>query len=152
MTNQPTVRDFQYVHLNTQFYEDFKGFKEILKDEDRQYLHIVTQYMGNTFLIPFRSEMKHNYGFKFSRTDNKGLDFTKAIIVNDLPKYVVLSQKNIPQYQHNLIVRNAAMIKRKFFRYVDDYCKAVRNNDTNVLRRIGQYSPLQYFHKELGLS
>lgn len=151
MGDHSTISDFQYVHLNTQFYEDYKGFREILKDEDRQYLHIVTTYRGNTFLIPFRSEMRHNYGFKFSRTDNKGLDFTKAIIINDLPKYVVLSKKNIPQYQHDLIVKNEEMIKRKFFRHVEDYCKAVQNDDMNVLNRIGKYSPFQYFHKELGI-
>src|SRR5690606_4630419 len=129
----------------------YKHCVEILKDEDRQYLHIVTTYKGNTYLIPFRSEMNHNYGFKFSRTDSKGLDYSKAVIINDLPKYVVASQKNIPQYQHDLIVRNEAMIKRKFFRYVDDYCKAVQQQDANVLRRIGRFTASQYLHTELGL-
>lgn len=36
--------------------------------------------------IPFRSEMLHGIGFKFGN-GRKGLDYTKAVIINDLSKY-----------------------------------------------------------------
>jgi hypothetical protein len=151
MSQQPTS-EFLYVHLNTQFYQDFKHCKEMMKDEDRQYLHLVTQYMGNTFFIPFRSEMNHEQGFKFG-AGKKGLDFTKSVIIQDVQNYVVSSQKPIPQYQHDLIKINADKIKRDFHRYIDVYRKAVQKNDIRVLKRINStYSTLQYFHIELGLT
>lgn len=142
---------FQYVHLNALFYEDFKGYHEIMMNEDRQYLHIITDYRGNTYAIPFRSEITHAFCFRLSSVDNKGLDYTKSVIINDVLKYVYLSKKNIPQNQHNLIVANEVKIKRYFYRYVDDYCKAVQKNDVNVLRRIGRFSSLKNYHKELNL-
>jgi protein AbiQ len=146
-----TDPSFRYVHLTSSFYQDFSWYKETMKNPDRQYLHLVAQHRGHTFVIPFRSEINHRYCFKFSPNNNKGLDYSKAIIIQDMQKYAVPSAKPIPQYQHDLIVRKEATILRKFYKYVDDYCKAVQNNDTNVLNRIGKYSSLMNFHNELGI-
>ncbi|MEC0373329.1 hypothetical protein P4H51_25810 [Paenibacillus chibensis] len=68
-----------------------------------------------------------------------------------MQKYVVPSAKPIPQKQHDLIVRKEQLILRHFYKYVDDYCKAVQNNDTNMLNRLGKYSSLKNFHQELGI-
>lgn len=83
--------------------------------------------------------------------NKKGIDFSKAIIINDIKKYTQVSQKNIPQYQHNLIKKDAAIISRRFEKYVDEYCKRVSNNDVNFIKRVGRYSSLQNYHVELGI-
>lgn len=142
--------NLQYVHLTNQFYIDYSHCKEAMQDPDRQYLHVLTKYKGNTYVIPFRSHINHRYCFKFAANDTKGLDYSKAMIIND-NKYIIKSKKNIPQYQHDLIVRKESMIVRQFFKYVKDYCKAVQKNDVNALNRMGKFSTLQYFHEELGL-
>lgn len=141
---------FQYVHLSEQFYNDYSDLKETMKNPDRQYLHMLTKYKGNTFVIPFRSEIKHKYCFKFKSSESKGLDFSKAVIINDL-KYITKSKKNIPQYQHIIIQKKQEFIVRKFTKYVNDYCDAILRKDKNAINRIGQYSTLQNFHKELNL-
>ncbi|MCQ4087372.1 type III toxin-antitoxin system TenpIN family toxin [Saccharibacillus sp. JS10] len=144
--------DFGYVHLNTQFYADYAHCREIMTDADRQYLHLIVQHRDNTFLIPFRTDLRHYIGFRFSERDRKGLDYTKAVVINDLSKYALPSLKPIPQYQHDLIVRNFPQIRRKFCKYVDQYCHAVQANDSRVLERMNsKYSALQYFHKEFEL-
>jgi protein AbiQ len=142
---------FEYVHLLPAFYVDYKNYKEVMLNEDRQYLHIIMQYKGCNFLIPFRSEIKHKYAFKFKQKEQKGLDYSKALIIKDLKRYTIKSKKNIPQFQHDIIRKDQEIILRQFKKYVDDYCKFTEKNDLNFKKRVGKYSTLQNFHLELGI-
>jgi len=157
-TTEPTENidtfPFTYLHINPIYFTDHPKLIEIMNDDNRQYLHIIAQYRDNTFLIPFRSNMTHKFGYRFMPHDpksKKGLDFSKALIINDLPKYTLESQKNIPQYQHNKIKQHSTVILRKFHNYVDEYIKYTAKEDPNFKRRIGRMSSLQNFHNELGI-
>lgn len=143
---------FNYVHIQPIFFTDYPNLIEIMTNIDREYLHIVAIYKEKTFVIPFRSNITHKYSYRFKPNDpnnKKGIDYSKALIIEDLSKYTYKSQKNIPQYQHDLIKRDSEIIVRRFMKYVDDYCKNAGKTESSYFRRVGKYSSLQNYHEEL---
>jgi len=144
---------FNYVHIDPSYFQDNSSLIEVMKDDNRQYLHIVTKYKDNTFLIPFRSHIKHKYCYHFyiEAGSNDGLDFSKALIINDLQKYTHTSLLPIPDKQHKVIKRNYDTIIRKFHRYVDNYCKNTAEGDSEYFEHVGSRSTLQNYHSELNL-
>lgn len=149
---------FRYVHLTAEFYKLFSHYAEMMKDENRQYIHLLAEFKGHKFVVPFRSYIKHKEAFIFShhdskldKNDTKGLDYSKALIIHDIDRFTYPSKKNIPQHQHDLIMEMQDYIIRKFQKYVDEYSKMTAKKDKNYLRRTGSFSTLQNFHKELGI-
>ena len=60
--------------------------------QSRPFLVLIVKIDGYTFAIPFRTNVRHNYCYKFKKTGretatNTALDFTKAVIIIDL-KYI----------------------------------------------------------------
>ena len=80
--------------LSVDFYEDFPSdkFPEIENKPLRPYIVFIIEIDNNRFALPFRTNIRHDYCYKFKKTkrptmSSTGIDFTKAVIVND-DKYI----------------------------------------------------------------
>lgn len=76
--------------LSKDFFDDFPNeiYPEIEYKPLRPYLVIVIEIEGNRFALPFRTNIRHNYCYKFKNTNrltksSSGIDFTKAVIIKD---------------------------------------------------------------------
>ena len=80
--------------LSIDFYTDYSSvqYPEIEFKPSRPYVVMVVEIDGNKFALPLRTNIRHDYCYKFKNTGRStnsatGIDFTKAVIVNDA-KYI----------------------------------------------------------------
>jgi protein AbiQ len=142
--------------LEDLFYIENIHLKEVLDknkhgqwsdNKTRGYGIVICEYSGLNFGIPLRSNINHKHCFK--TIENKGLDFTKAVLLTK-EEYVSKNSFIIPAEEHTKIVDSAHHIKKKFSKYVEGYVKGVSKSDNNILKNY-QYSTLQNYHKYLGI-
>ncbi|QWB31880.1 MULTISPECIES: type III toxin-antitoxin system TenpIN family toxin [Exiguobacterium] len=158
---------FPLRQLTDQFYEENGHLERVMdkrKDateyfkKDRGYGVILIEAYGQRFGIPLRSNMTHKFCFstkitsnpESGRTQRKGLDYTKAVILNE-GHYVTERSFKIPADEFDKINDSQEMIKNQFTKFIEKYIKAVEKNDQNVLSRNYRDSSLINYHKELGI-
>lgn len=87
-----------------------------------------------------------------SREHRSGLDYTKIIITNS--NYIDNVTSVVDQDEYNETRTNIDRIKQEAMRFVDDYVKHMSGDKLlarEEFRRKYKYSPLKYFHQELGI-
>lgn len=111
---------------------------------------------NNKFAIPFRTNVKHKYCYKFINTNrdtnsSTALDFSKAVIVND-ESFIGVEAK-IDQKEFVELSSKSIFIINKFKNFVSKYKKIMQNPGKNKYEYdlLTKYSTLKYFNKELGL-
>ena len=83
-----------------------------------------------------------------------GLDYTKIVIINK-KEYVDTIDALVDKDEYNETAINIKRIKREALNFVEDYMahvQEIKKISPQEFRRRYSYSPLQYFHKELGIS
>lgn len=151
MSNQSYI---QLRSLTDQFYNDNQGLEEALDGSNRGkvrgYGIVVIDIKGLTFGIPLRSHLNHKFGFVSERSDegNKGLDYTKALLIQK-DEYIARAYK-IPTLEFTHLNDNKEKIQNDFIKFVERYVEAIKKGDQNVLRNY-RYSTLKNYHKELGI-
>ncbi len=103
--------------------------------------------------------MTHSYGYKFttsvrSQTHKSGLDFTKIVIITN-PDYISANDSMIDQDEYNETRNNINKIVMGASNFINDYINHVTGVallSNQEFKRRYQYSPLKYFHTELGIS
>lgn len=151
---------FQIRTLSNQFYIDYpiSQYPEILYKNIRSYDVVVLELdflKGKYVCVPFRSEMRHNNGYKFkyskrSKAHQSGLDFSKLIILNTSSYF--LHYSNIDQDEFNEFKLYADTIHKRLEKYILNYRNhklGINILTTNHYNRLYKYSTLKYFHKEL---
>ena len=153
--------DSQVLRLTDSFYERYPNppYVEILKKRQRGYECILFQTHYEYFIcVPYRTEISHTYAYHFrgskrSRLHRSGLDYTKIIIIKD-GSDIDSRSIYIDQDEYNETMKNIERIKADALQFVEDYIAHIRGERLLHLaefrRRYG-YSPLQYFHSELGI-
>lgn len=128
---------------------------EIENKPERPYVVLLVNISGNTFAIPFRTNLPHNNGYKFRKTGrptkcSSGIDFSKAVIVND--KSYIGNTAFVDKEEFRELSNKSNFIIKKFETYVNNYIK-VANGTTTDKYTVNkyQYSTLRYFHDELGI-
>lgn len=153
--------EYQIYNLSDDFYEDYgeETHPEILRKIVRPYncLLIKTKY-DYYACIPYRTEINHDNAYKFkesnrSRIHKSGLDYSKMIIIKD-SKYIG-NAAVIDRDEYKETRDNIKKIADKANQYIDEY--VLYKNEKSILskeelRRKYQYTTLQYFHKEIGIS
>lgn len=153
--------DYQILKLTDAFYHSYPNppYGEILKKKQRAYNCLLFQsHYDYLICIPYRSEINHKYAFHFSHTERSkthksGLDYSKIVII-DKTEYIDSVDAVIDKDEFKETIINLERIKREALEFVEDY--VLHLNGTKKLhkrefdRRYG-FSPLKYFHKELGL-
>ena len=109
---------------------------------------------ANTFAIPFRTNISHNNCYKFKNSTRPtntitGLDYTKAVIVNDAAYIGDVARINDKEYVE--LNDNYKFIVRQFYKYVNDYIAFAKGKTNYYSIKKFRYTTLKYFHKELGV-
>ena len=89
--------------LSSEFYKDYNlsKYPEMEEKINRPFLVMLVELENNKFAIPFRTNIKHNYCYKFANTNRSttssiALDFSKAVVINDdkyLGSYATIDRK-----------------------------------------------------------
>ena len=108
--------------------------------------------------VSYRSEISHTYAYLFKKSvrslkHRSGLDYTKIVIINK-SEYVDNVDALVDKDEYNETVVNIKRIKREALEFVEDYVEYMKGSRKMALqefRRRYSFSPLRYFHKELGI-
>lgn len=152
---------YQVLRLTDEFYRTYPDppYHEILKKRERPYNCLLIQTHYDYFIcIPFRSEIRHEYSYQFtsserSRKHHSGLDYTKIVIVNR-EEYIDTADAIVDRDEYVETMKNIKRIVSEANRFVDDYVlhhKKEKLLHMSEFNRRYRFSPLQYFHKELGI-
>ena len=114
---------------------------------------------GQTFGIPFKSNIRHNFSYitgevfnsSLQKKERRGLDYTKAIIITKR-EYIDAKRPifNDPK-EKTAIFGKEHLILKGFKKFFNNYCSIVKREVKNMPTAY-KFSTLQYFHKELGLN
>ena len=145
---------YELNYLSDDFYAKYNPsqYPEIEHKRTRPYMVLLIKIDENTFAIPFRTNVKHKYCYKFKHSGREsntvtGLDFTKAVIVNDT-KYIGGSA-TIDKKEFIELNNKYYFIISKFKKYVAGYAEYVNGSCNEFEAKKYQYSTLKYFHNEL---
>ena len=153
--------DYQILKLTDNFYNTYPNppYIEILKKRQRAYNCILFQTHYDYFIcVPYRTEISHNYAYHFTSSvrsvmHRSGLDYTKIVIISKT-EYVDTIDALIDKDEYNETMINLEKIKGEALKFVEDY--VAHQKGTHLLHprefvRRYKYSPLKYFHTELGI-
>ena len=103
--------------LENNFYKDYSNCSEILKKTNRPYAVFLIKLNNLTFAVPVKSHITHKYSIK--TIGNKGLDFSKAVVINDIQRYISKKHAYIDNYEYQIIMEQKWKISKK----MEDYIK-----------------------------
>lgn len=142
--------------LSMDFYNVYNSvqYPEIEYKPSRPYVVMIFTIHGNKFALPFRTNIRHDYCYKFKNTEREtdsvtGIDFTKAVIVND-SKYIGATT-TIDNKEYVELMNKFYFVIKKFRQYLEGYIEYKNNGGNEFVARKYQYTTLKYFDKELGL-
>jgi protein AbiQ len=150
-----------FVFITNDYFCDKKAFVEMLdpndaeKQSSRFYLYIAVKYNDNYFYVPLRKRVDLNignigYSVPSSTKPRAGLDYRKALIINDEKYIKKLEYVDLSSSQMKKITTEIIAIEKSFARYVAGYVKAVIKKREKI-DRLYKFSTLHNFHHELGL-
>ena len=153
--------EYQILKLTNNFYNAYPNppYVEILKKKQRAYNCILFQTHYDYFVcVPYRTEINHNYAYHFknsarSVSHKSGLDYTKIVIINK-GEYIDTQNALIDKDEYNETMVHLDKIKREALDYVEVYVahmKGIRVLHAKEFQRRYGFSPLKYFHNELGI-
>ena len=125
----------------------------------RAYKCVLFQTHYDYFIcIPYRSEISHNYAYHFknskrSKMHKSGLDYTKIVIINK-SEYIDSQDALIDQDEYKETMINSQRIMYEALCFVEDYVSHIKGEQIlhpKEFYRRYNYSPLKYFHHELGI-
>ena len=141
-------------YLTNEFYSQYDpiNYPEIEHKEERPYAVLLVNVCDNKFAIPFRTNIKHNNAYKFEHSGRAtesvtGLDFTKAVVVND--NIFIGGNATVDNQEYLDLSKNEMKIIKKFTTYVKNYVKYRKGIAAEYREKDYQYTSLKYFEKEL---
>ncbi len=150
-------KTYQLNYLSAEFYKTYNSndYSEIENKENRPYMVVLIKIERNTFAVPFRTNVSHNNCYKFKKSTRPtstvtGLDYTKAVIVND-KKYIGEAAR-INDMEYTELSENAAFIIKQFKKFVTDYIAYANGKKNYYAEKKFKFTTLKYFHDELGIT
>ena len=134
-----------FIFLSDEFYQTYSACTEIEQKRTRPYVRVCVRIDGNIFAIPLRSHINHPHVLWTDKNNQCGLDFSKAVIINQ-PIYVDKTRTpKIRQNEFDALRGKEHVIKQRMAQYIREYTKAKARLDIPRNRTLCQYSTLQYF-------
>ncbi len=126
--------------------------REQVLQKNRGYGVISITVRNMTFAIPLRSNLNHPNGFKTINVRGlwNGLDYSKALLVEHAD-FRQESFKLREQKEYDKIIKNKDKVFREFCKYLAEYIEYA-SGEERVFNRKFQFTTLQYFHHELGIT
>ena len=147
-------KKYKLNYLSAEFYNKYNSvdYPEIENKANRPYMVMLLQIENNTFAIPFRTNVKHKNCYKFkssSRHTNSttGLDYTKAVVVND-DKYIGEAAR-VNDMEYVELDANYHIIAKQFASFVKGYIKFMNGMLNEYQAKNYKYTTLKYFENEL---
>lgn len=142
-----------FVILSSQFYSNHLNDSEIEQKKDRPHAKILLKIEGITFAIPFRSNISHPYAFFTDKPKQRGLDYSKAIVILDDAADIDHTQSpHIRQNEFNALKGKDASVEIGMRRYLKAYQRAKLKPDNPRNALLLQYSTLKYFDPYLPIN
>ncbi len=141
----------KFIFLSEAFYERYNGeqYSEIEHKQDRPYIQVCVMIDGVQYAIPLRSHIKHKFVLWTDKSNGCGLDFSKAVVVED-ERYVDTARKpHIRDNEFAALKGKEFIIETKMRRYIDKYKKAKADLSKQRNQILCRYSALQYFEQYL---
>lgn len=135
--------------LENKFYSDYSNCPEILIKMNRPYVVFLINLNNLTFAVPLRSHITHKYSM--ITIGNRGLDFSKAVVINDRQRYISRKKAYIDSREYQIIMNQKWKITKKMISYINKYKKALKDTSIRENKILCDSSSLQYFHAELGI-
>lgn len=153
--------DYQLYKLSAKFFADYPHhkFPELLSKPDRpHYCLLIDTHCDYFICVPFRSNIEHNYAFKFKNTirsshSQSGLDYSKIAIINNLD-YLNDANVVVDKDEYKIAIRNSKKIALQVMKYVETYVNHITNIcplNQKEYNRMYKFSTLPYFHDILNL-
>lgn len=137
------------------FYKDYPRDKypEMESKRDRPYVVFVVKIDGVRFAIPFRTNIRHAYAYKFKNTTRRttsvtGIDYSKAVVITK-PKYIG-AEATIDNKEYVELNNKFYFIIKQFTGYVRGFKKYLNGQANEYMAKRYAFSTLNYFKKELG--
>lgn len=150
-------KKYKLNYLTEDFYNKYNSdsYPEIENKVNRPYMVMLIQIEGNTFAIPFRTNIKHNNCYKFENSSRPtesvtGLDYSKAVVVND-KRYIGVPAR-INDMEYTELDTNYHIIIKRFTTFVKGYIKYANGTLNEFQAKKYKYTTLKYFHNELGIN
>ena len=147
-------KNYQLNYLSKEFFEKYNSidYPEIENKNNRPYMVVLVNIENNTFAIPFRTNIPHNNCYKFKNSSRPtqsvtGLDYTKAVIVND-NKYIG-EPARIDDKEYIELNKNYPFIIKQFSKFVADYIRFVNGEQTYYATKKFRFTTLKYFQTDL---
>ena len=152
------MKKYEIKLLSSLFYEKYNNieYPEIEDKATRPFLVLLVFIDGNRFAIPFRSNIGHQYCYKFSSSNREtksktALDFSKAVIINDdnyLGEDAYIDKKEFIELSSKYI-----FIINKFQNFLKKYKRIICNPEKYKYEfdLLSNYCTLKYFRKELNI-
>lgn len=136
------------VFLTKDFYSAYVHCSEIEQKETRPYIRIQVLINGVLWAIPLRSHIKHNYTIWTDKANGCGIDFTKAVVIENPDKYISDTPPHIRPDEFKVLKRiDEHRVVQKMQQYIKDYQKAKQHQEIPRNKQLLKYSTLQYFEK-----
>ena len=118
-----------------EFFEKYKDCEEMEKKPNRPYAcTTLVNCMGVTFAVPLRSHIRHEYAVFTDKEKTKGLDLTKAVVVNDVAKYIDTETKvYIKNEEHKALKGKEDFLAKKLENYIKQYKKALETQEKSIV-------------------
>lgn len=141
----------KFIFITNDFFLDHEHLKEIEKKDTRPYAMVKVQMNEIEFFLPLRSGITHKHLFQTDKDNKCGVDYSKAIIVND-PKYIDSKQPYIRPNEYRALLGKEYQLKVGMEKYIKDYKKALRKQHIHEYKNLCKFSTLQNYHIELGIT
>jgi len=138
----------KFLFLSELFYIDYAKCNQIEQKSARPYAQVYTKINGVQFAIPLRSNITHREHVLWTdKTNNCGLDFSKAVVIAD-EKYInkALTPK-IRQSEFDFLRGKDHIIKQKLIKHINDYKEAKENLNIKRNKLLCEFSTMQYFEE-----
>ena len=146
---------YEIRYLSKDFYNVYPQdiYPELECKETRPFLVLLVNINELKFAIPFRSNITHNFCYKFENSNrvsksSTALDFSKSIIVKEdmyLDDYAFIDQEEYKELNSKIY-----FIISKFKKFILTYVKIKENYDKNSYKyKLLNYCTLQYFYEDI---
>ena len=153
--------DYQILKLTDDFYNTYPNppYIEILKKKQRAYNCILFQtHYGYFICVPYRTEISHKYAYHFKNSarsimHKSGLDYTKIVLITDT-RFIDTQDALIDKDEYNETMVNLEKIKAEALAFVKEYVSHIKGEQLlhpKEFKRRYLFSPLKYFHAEMGV-
>ena len=153
--------DYQILKLTDDFYNTYPNppYIEILEKKQRAYNCILFQtHYGYFICVPYRTEISHKYAYHFKNSarsimHKSGLDYTKIVIITDT-RFIDTQDALVDKDEYNETMVNLEKIKSEALAFVEEYVSHIKGEQLlhpKEFKRRYLFSPLKYFHTEMGI-